>query len=124
MGLPRRRDRQGDTPAQQAERQAADPWCQVRGGWRRMAAISYKGDDELIDGVAAISAKAVTIKPERDRLIHCNLSEDLVIRIRRGEVVEILEIVRRPKSRTSLYFTTLAAWRAFSTIRFSALASS
>ena len=62
-----------------------------------MAAISYKGDDELIDGVAAISAKAVTIKPERDRLIHCNLSEDLVIRIRRGEVVEILEIGSAPQ---------------------------
>src|SRR6476646_3884899 len=62
-----------------------------------MAAISYKGHDELIDGVAAISAKAVTIKPERDRLIHCNLSEDLVIRIRRGEVVEILEIGSAPQ---------------------------
>jgi hypothetical protein len=55
------------------------------------------GHDELIDGVAAISAKAVTIKPERDRLIHCNLSEDLVIRIRRGEVVEILEIGSAPQ---------------------------
>ena len=34
----------------------------------------------------------MAIKPERDKLVHCNLvSDGMVIRIRRGEVLEMSE---------------------------------
>jgi hypothetical protein len=59
-------------------------------GWRNLAALVYSGHPELIDGVASISERAVAIKPERDKLVHCNLvSEGMVIRIRRGHVLDI-----------------------------------
>jgi hypothetical protein len=59
-------------------------------GWRRLAALIYADHPELIDGVAAISERAVAIKPERDKLVHCNLvSDGMVIRIRKGEVLDI-----------------------------------
>jgi hypothetical protein len=61
-------------------------------GWRRLAVLIYAGHPELIDGVTSISERAVAIKPERDKLVHCNLvSQGMVIRIRRGEVLEISE---------------------------------
>jgi hypothetical protein len=64
---------------------------QVRAeGWRNLAALIYAGHPELIDGVASISERAVAIKPERDKLVHCNLiSDGMVIRIRRGKVLDI-----------------------------------
>jgi len=59
-------------------------------GWRRLAEAIYAGHPELIEGVVSVSEKAVAIKPERDKLVHCNLvSDGMVIRIRRAQVLEI-----------------------------------
>lgn len=61
-------------------------------GWQRMAALIYAGHPELIEGVASVSEKAVAIKPDRDKLVHCNLvSDGMVIRIRRAQVLNISE---------------------------------
>jgi hypothetical protein len=66
-------------------------------GWRRLAADVYAGHPELIEGVASISQKAVAIKPERDKLIHCNLvSDGMMIRIRQARVLEISDEATAP----------------------------
>jgi len=66
-------------------------------GWRRLAAFVYTGHPELIDGVTTIGERAAAIKPERDKLVHCHLvSDGMMIRIRKGQVLEISEEATAP----------------------------
>ena len=65
-------------------------------GWRRMANITYEGHPQLTDAVEAIANKAVAIKRERDKLIHCNMSEGWVFRIYRGKVIDISDAGTAP----------------------------
>jgi hypothetical protein len=66
-------------------------------GWRRLAALVYAGHPELIDGVTSIAEKAAAIKPERDKLIHCQLvSDGMMVRIRKGRVLEISDEATAP----------------------------
>jgi hypothetical protein len=59
-------------------------------GWRRLAEDSYAPYPVLIDGVTSIGEKAVAIKSERDKLVHCHLVADgMMIRIRQAQVLEI-----------------------------------
>jgi hypothetical protein len=59
-------------------------------GWRRMATLTYEDHPKFIEAVAGIATKAVAIKPDRDKLIHCNLSSTGVIfRIRRARIIEV-----------------------------------
>jgi hypothetical protein len=66
-------------------------------GWRRIATITYEGQSQLIEAVVAIADKAVAIKREPDKLVHCNLvSEGMVFRIYRGQVIDISEAGTAP----------------------------
>ena len=66
-------------------------------GWRRLAALVYAGHPELIDGVTSIAEKAAAIKPERDKLIHCQLvSNGMMVRIGKGRVLEISDEATAP----------------------------
>ena len=60
--------------------------------WLTLAKDIYTGHPELIEGVSSVSYKAVAIKPERDKLVHCHLvSGGTMIRIRQGRVLEITD---------------------------------
>jgi hypothetical protein len=66
-------------------------------GWQRLASVIYAGHPELINDIASICTKAVAIKPERDKLVHCNLvSEGVVFQMRRGQVTEMSEAGTAP----------------------------
>ena len=65
--------------------------------WLTLAKHFYADHPELIEGVSSVSEKAVVIKPERDKLVHCNLvSSGTMIRIRQGRVLDISDQATAP----------------------------